>query len=259
MQPIHSVEVITLIVRNEITKQTKFARETFDLGDDWEPKVTITFKSDKMGSSGGIKNGKPVMTLGLYRYLYEAKGLLEYSTFSWNPFIGSFRSDDLRTCLAGLVAHEISHCVQYSLPFSNSKLKQKIGSSYVFGSYGSSADKAHGTFFQRIYKQFRVEFVNHRMSREQIGINPDASSIEIMKKYRRTEVGSHPLIGIKFNHRKYGACEIVEYRLRASRFPIVFKTSDNIKVKTNALTLSAFTDIDPQVMMPYIKDPKPKV
>ncbi len=137
---------------------TEFARKRFNLGEDWVPVVRPDFNPKRKRSWGGRRNvggmGKrmvPFMSLVLSRYTGENAHTTfsEYKRFEKDPVIGTYEGTSWEMALAALIAHEISHAVQYTVK-DEDIIKE-------LGGYG----RGHGEFWRNIYAIFRKRFVNH--------------------------------------------------------------------------------------------------
>lgn len=77
------------------------------------------------------------------------KMFAEYHHYWKDPEIGSFTHDDLHQHQRALIAHELSHAVQYWNKYRDKDPK-----------YCSTAYQAHGLVFRDIYRVLRKEFIN---------------------------------------------------------------------------------------------------
>lgn len=136
---------------------TEFARKRFNLGDEWTPVVRPDFNPKRKRSWGGRRNvggqGKrmvPFMSLVLARYVGPNAETVfsEYKRFEKDPVIGTFEGANWQMALACLIAHEIAHCVQYTV--HDTDIVKGLG----------GHKRGHGQFWQNIYTIFRKEFVN---------------------------------------------------------------------------------------------------
>lgn len=135
---------------------TEFARERFNLPETWVPVVRLDFNPRRKRSWGGRRRvggrGNPMvpfMSLVLGRYVGgELTTFSEYKRFENDPVIGTFQAETWEGALACLIAHEISHSVQYTI--TDEDLVKELG----------GRKKGHGAFWQNIYAIFRKRFIN---------------------------------------------------------------------------------------------------
>lgn len=131
------------------------------IGDDsWTPNVSVSFSERRRRSYGGVKfykkdkQYKPWMSLaGIYFLENDNVGFTEYAEFADDREIGNLPADAPREqCIWALVAHELAHCVQWSLitkVFSHSKY-----------AHGDDDDRGHGALWKEVYRDLRVNFIN---------------------------------------------------------------------------------------------------
>jgi hypothetical protein len=136
---------------------------------DFKLKVIISFGERRKVSRGGTKGGLPFINIVGKRYAEALESnkmtyLNEYAHIRNDPVIGQILNTTWQTALAGIVAHEVAHAVQF---FPTTKES-------AMGVYGvenlNSNDKAlakHNWFWQRIYADLRTEFVNTENSIEE--------------------------------------------------------------------------------------------
>lgn len=136
---------------------TEFCRRRFNLGEDWTPVVRCDFNPRRRRSWGGLRRvgGRdnpcvPFMSLVLSRYVGgQAQTVYnEYKRFASDPVIGSFNATNWEMALAALIAHEIAHCVQFTV--KDPEVLKELG----------EPTKGHGDFWRKIYAILRQEFVN---------------------------------------------------------------------------------------------------
>lgn len=211
-------KIIEEFTNQEITRQVNFCRIVFDLGEDWHPYVQLKFVSKTQASEAGRNIlQKPYMILELARFKEKVNGHLEYKSYANNMFIGSFKSHDWKTCLKALISHELAHCVQYSISYTQSSLRDTTTDLVSFmglGVFIESADEAHGQFFQNIYRRLRREFVNDTVEQYCMGIDP----LPVPRV-------QHPLVGKSFHHVELGKCTVIQYNERAKRYKYKYMDS----------------------------------
>lgn len=175
---------------------TAWAKERFDLGD-WDPEIKLDFEVENFRerSCGGVNcyhdGTEPTATfyLGVLQFS-TITGFVEYPNFSSDKVIGSVVSDDWRVYVTTLVAHEFAHMVQYCL---------KTKPQGEFGKWKGG----HGPYFQKIYGEFRKQFVNHLVPSENLGVKPEPSRILYFP---------HELLGTTYWSDKRGKLIVKEYR-----------------------------------------------
>jgi hypothetical protein len=205
---------IEQFTKETVVEFSRFCREAFNLPSGWLPKLKMSFAVGRLGSKAGVRDGLPIISLALRRYLTPVDGLLEYKSYSANPLIGSFISDDWQTCIRGLVAHEISHCVQFHYVVNGQ------ANSYVEGL--GVVESGHGSFFRRIYKQLRVGLVNHAIATENRGI-PPKTTVAPDAVRRGTPTTNHIFVGQEFTHVRLGKCAVTGYRPLGKKYKFIFK------------------------------------
>jgi hypothetical protein len=223
-----------------IKQMIAFAAKRFDLDEaklangKYSVKWKVTGALAKGGTiATGVDQGRPTMTFYLGDFpKVELLGYTEYASFNGSPTIGGFHTKDWRLFLDALVAHEISHVVQFMLPKSTSKLRR--GSTLDFAGltpYGVVRfERSHGDFFKSIYREFRKEFINHRVTESRIG-NPPKWWFDRDKHEATVAVSSkHPLIGRSFvyNGKTY---KVVDIQPRRWKFPLTVVDAANKRWK----------------------------
>ena len=136
---------------------TEYCRERFKLPADWAPVVRCDFNPKRKRSWGGLRQvggrGRPrvpFMSLVLSRYVGPAgmTTFSEYKRFASDPVIGDFEGTAWENALTCLIAHEIAHCVQYTV--SDADVMKELG----------PRRGGHGQFWRNIYAILREHFVN---------------------------------------------------------------------------------------------------
>lgn len=153
-------QVVAGIVRAACDKMVPHIREK--LGDsNWTPLVSISYDYRRQRSYGGVKptrTGKyiPFMTLACFPLLENGTGEYnEYPSFASDREIGNLPVGCPREqCIWALVAHELAHCVQWSLICNLLKRKQ------VRYAHGGVTDRGHGALWREVYRDLRINFVN---------------------------------------------------------------------------------------------------
>ena len=146
-------------------------KEKYDLGKNWNIHLTFDYSSYRKNQYGGtiIENNKvyPAINLALNDIQhYKIKGFREYHHYHDDKVIGNIRTTDWKIYLKCLIAHEISHCVQWYFPHSSSYLKIN---DYTYKNM-PAYEVNHKQFFQTIYSDLRIKYVNHHLSPNDIGV-----------------------------------------------------------------------------------------
>lgn len=165
-------KIVEEFVKLEITNQVKFCQTYFDLTNAWQPYVKLSFSTrNKASQAGRNVLQKPFMILELGEYLDEITGFTEYRDYADDVYIGAFKSTDWRACVRALISHELAHCVQFTLPVSESALRDNTQAEAAFHGLGVYSN-GHSEFFQKIYRVLRREFVNHYVDLNCMGVMP---------------------------------------------------------------------------------------
>lgn len=154
---------------------TAFARREFNLPKSFVIKVRIKTSPPRSWTKGQVvsiggyhwdsRNFKavPYMHLKLYPVFYSDI-FDEYEEYEDDPEIGEIRHCDSKTAILGLIAHEISHAVQFGMVY----LPGDDADAECVKRGLPKFERGHGKLFQAIYRRFRREFVNK--GRREIGI-----------------------------------------------------------------------------------------
>lgn len=123
-------------------------------------KLSLSFHSRHTTSYGGHVDNEPVVHIAAYPLLWMVgrkvgRKLLEYDEFKDDPEIGEFRADSWKQWMAAILAHEISHAIQYYAICHPGKCKEMLEP------WLHTDAEEHGPFWQSIYRGFRVRFVNN--------------------------------------------------------------------------------------------------
>lgn len=94
--------------------------------------------------------GHNMIKINVQCWQFHNKKWSEYSRFAKDPVIGNIQVNDNLDILLCLVAHEVSHYIQYTYYcWFPEYLKRK-----------QDSDKGHGDCFQTIYRYLRADLVN---------------------------------------------------------------------------------------------------
>lgn len=133
---------------------------------DFKLKVIVSYGERRRISRGGTRGGKPFINLVCKRFAAAAEaGVVmtetEYAHIRNDPVIGEMKDVPWETALAGLIAHEIAHAVQF-FPLTKRSAMEKLGVKELDGR--NSILEKHNWFWQRIYADLRTEFVNGKVA-----------------------------------------------------------------------------------------------
>jgi hypothetical protein len=141
-----------------IEEMTKWAREEFNLPT-FSVDFKLTRKSDRSWcKSTGLRGS--MIQLGVQSLMTkQVNALVEYKSFNRYLEVGGFKTDDWRLQHDCIIAHEMSHAVQFLLRMDAIRAGQSRveGLGYI--------ERGHGSFFLAIYKRFRNKFINSRVPR----------------------------------------------------------------------------------------------
>lgn len=205
---------IEIYATSELKKLRDFCVAEFDLGNDWG--VNLTFKHRSSGSCGGTTGitRTPMIEFGT-KIINGVPFFPEYKSYEHDSEIGAVADVTDEEKITLLLAHEIAHCVQYSIEHSGSKLRQSAGRFEGLG----TVDDGHGRFFRSIYRIIRKKMVNPALVGKPIG----RSAVGLKATFYVANNTSHELIGKKFVHPQFGASEIIDYKPRNHKYPIIFR------------------------------------
>lgn len=161
-------------------KMMVFARERFSI-----PALDfdIRFNRKPTGNSRAVRVGDRYFISYAFMKLIgkPLEGFREYARFAHHPVIGSVKSDDWKVYVTVVAAHEVSHIIQFWLANNPNPLRQptmrNIKGEAYFNELGYY-EGGHGVFFQSIYRIMRMEFVNHLVARQDIGVKLAVKSEE---------------------------------------------------------------------------------
>lgn len=125
-------------------------------------KSRLDFSERRTTNMGGVNSkGVPYISLTLNRYLTESRSfIIEYSHIRKDPEIGSLEKSDWKQIVACLIAHELSHAVQFSR-FNQITMTAAALNGDLHKWPGTDLDP-HGSCWQEIYRDLRVNWVNNK-------------------------------------------------------------------------------------------------
>lgn len=211
-----TVNEVHLHAKQSIKAMTAFAVSEFGLpADKFVLNVKYDFKPRRT-SYAGVKTGKPHMTLKLVEYAkYQVLACNEYARFTLDHVIGGFNTDKWQVHLDSVIAHEISHCVQYYLPL--------MPLSDAYKKYCQNRiDRGHGPIFKSIYAVFRKKFINDNVT-SRIGRKIVNEFEKLTASTTAKEVTPGIImVGAKFEFRNE-TYQIIEHNARRYKYPWVAK------------------------------------
>lgn len=160
---------------DEVFAMQTWAKDHFDLSN-LPIKLTVSDARRNYYGQASVKRDKEerfqtfLIQISSHQVLrYEVQAVSEYASFNKSKVIGGFETNDWRVWLRTLVAHEMSHVIQYALRFAafdakafgsdHSRVTGWNGATPVFGKMGPY-ESHHGNFFQHIYADFRRKWIN---------------------------------------------------------------------------------------------------
>lgn len=182
----YPLATITAIALEAIAACQNHIQQTFDPSFTLD-KVQLTFSPKFSVSRGGAKyNYKTLkfetymrLTLNHYlRFQQNADSLpsnkkvriyfTEYSHIAQSKEIGSLYGCTIEKSIWALIAHEIAHCLQFSLLSGSgeAELQGRIKKSILSGEFrplkgrGKNKGDIHGALWQFIYHELRIKLVN---------------------------------------------------------------------------------------------------
>ena len=157
--------IVEQYARATAAKMESYVQSQYNVPD-FKLKVIVSYGKRRRSSWGGMRNGKPFINLVCKRFAAASEaGVMmtetEYAHIRNDPVIGEMKDVPWETALAGLIAHEIAHAVQF-FPLTKRSAMEKLGVKELDGH--SCILKNHNWFWQRIYADLRTEFVNGKVT-----------------------------------------------------------------------------------------------
>ncbi|ELP5902845.1 hypothetical protein QTV49_004893 [Vibrio vulnificus] len=156
-------EIIKSKFLKEIDRQVIIAKERLEHFDRSDVKMNMVVKFSSSPnvrrSRGGRKNNKPYLKFALINILQtrsDTTTFNEYDSISRRSDIGSF-TGSADKYIAGLVAHELAHLIQYEV---NYWMKKGVIKSWS-GMRSKEIAKPHGEGWRYIYSVLRKHAVNN--------------------------------------------------------------------------------------------------
>ena len=124
---------------------------------------TIALRYLKVRDTPGIRSraGASNITINLGCWQRGNRFWTEYKRFNNDPTIGSIRISDADDALWCLVAHEVSHHVQYRYCPRVARFRRNGSKPY---------DKPHGYCFQDVYRYLRRDLINPMIENKRVAL-----------------------------------------------------------------------------------------
>lgn len=227
-------------IRKSFMEMKQYAHEEFDIaGSAYPINLEISYKAypnshgicRQRGQSKQKARGIYVKINAFNLVNYPVKGIVEYPIYEMNPSIGSFQTEDWRIWVDCILAHEMAHAVQFSMgSMRDHPLRDNTSVLLRFNGFGTW-ENGHGSFFRKIYKNFRTKFVNHRIAdmrfphdRKSFGGDyTDNRKDTIIAKRQASRLTDHKDIGAKVKLPGCPLATVIEYHTRAKKFKYIVK------------------------------------
>lgn len=145
--------VVVDLMMSEMDHQVNFCRDRFNLGEDFDPELNLSFRKGRPQGGYGL-DGVPAVWLPVGFWLGAVgtdQDILfeEYTPFAKHPKIGSYtgRWDGV---LSVILCHELAHCL------SSHEATKELVSKKVPKKYRDD-QRSHGLFWQYVYSLTRPE------------------------------------------------------------------------------------------------------
>lgn len=178
-----------------MVEMIRWARQEFNLPN-FSVGYQLTSKSDRSWCKSGFTESR--LQIGVESLMKkEVIAFPEYRSFNNYMEVGGFKTTDWRLYLDAILAHEVSHAVQYELirkaikDGAQVRRRLKDVSYYVEGL--GYTEGGHGSFFLAIYKRFRNRFINPSLTRADY--TAPRTAFELAETITN---GDHPLAGVAF-------------------------------------------------------------
>lgn len=150
------MSVVEIFALGTAQEMIRFVRAHYN-APDFNMKIRLDFSPRRTRSWGGRRNGVNFMSLALHRYAeaqknHKAISFNEYSSFAYDKVIGSIFLVNWKHALAGLIAHELAHAVQFS------DIQNTVAAAANLGQ--GEGRIAHGLVWKNIYRTLRETYVN---------------------------------------------------------------------------------------------------
>jgi hypothetical protein len=160
---------------DSLTDMISFIRREFN-APTFSPKITISFSEHRNRSWGGMRKGVPFVSFAAKRFIAPCvnnsnTNFKEYKHFSSDPVIGSVLNVHWTKAVLALIAHELSHALQY-FKACRDNVKSTVGLSSIPDS-SEAAFRNHNIFWQKIYAKLRINFVNNIVDRPFTVVNSE--------------------------------------------------------------------------------------
>lgn len=173
-------QTIQSFVDETVAKVLTYVRGKYD--PKFDPLIRTSFSISRHRSWGGMRRGRPFISLALYRYtgMSSHHTFTEYKSFAHDREIGSVKDAKWQKCLAALIVHEIGHALQYGVSVKDVSAALSVDAD----EFGTT--RGHCEFWKTIYRDLRNVFVNGVEFSDNIAITANAAKVNERKLVRDT-------------------------------------------------------------------------
>lgn len=209
---IPSATEVNAVVEETVRNMSEWAKAEFQIRS-LPIMLQVTSRRRNFYGLAGVKRDKGrfqtyILKLSIHDFIhYPHVAYPEYRSFGRNPVIGGFETTDWKLGLEALIAHEMSHIVQFALKISaldalatgmeHPLVVDWNGTKPVFAGLGEF-EANHGSFFQAIYSRFRTRWINDRVDPSAYTDPYHAFVIPDTFEDRLAEMPSSPLTNVVF-------------------------------------------------------------
>lgn len=137
---------IQALVNATVKECTKLFKDNGWADRSWGVDVRMSFSSHRNRSWGGMRRGRPFISLALLRYVGRVNAdFIEYKSFNRDREIGSVMGDTT-TAIRALVMHEMCHAIQYT---GTNQMAASVGAT------GFGDRSGHGNLWKNLYRATR--------------------------------------------------------------------------------------------------------
>ena len=191
MSPEDQIANFVKSISNEMVSylRTKYKTPGFN------PKISVTFGKNRTTSRGGFRKGRPFIDIVGKRFVPSAQyqtlmNEREDPAFNDDKVIGALYNVTWMRAMAGLVAHELAHAVQFDADIKvEAKQEFKVGHLDDYHTYM----RGHNGFWRRIYADLRIKFVNSKDYAYNIPNKKDAPAEVKVPEPAKVSIDSSPV------------------------------------------------------------------
>lgn len=175
-----SKAIVLEFTQRVFEEMVSHARQKYSIPE-FDPKLKVCFRKTRVYSWGGMVDGVPYLNLSAYNILWMVpegpnctRKYREYKFLLSQPDIGEFKGT-WKKWMAALVAHEIGHAVQFYAdehPHIYTLFDPKVAADL----------RPHGKFWQAIYRDFRITFVNTSRFDMNYTVVPERKSSKVQQR-----------------------------------------------------------------------------